>query len=46
MDLRGQVFDPFYVADLTGASSLALEGDQLAITIWKTGQGERVVRKP
>ena len=33
MDLRGQPFDPFYVADLTGASSLALEGDQLAITI-------------
>lgn len=45
MDLRGQVFDPFYVADLTGASSLALEGEQLAITIWKPGQGERVMRK-
>lgn len=45
MDLRGQVFDPFYVADLTGASSVALEDDQLAITIWKTGQGEQVVRK-
>ncbi|HSK92323.1 MAG TPA: pyridoxamine 5'-phosphate oxidase family protein [Euzebyales bacterium] len=45
MDVRGQAFDPFYVADLTSASSLALDGDQLAITIWKPGEGERVVRK-
>lgn len=45
MDLRGQVFDPFYVADLTGASSVALEDGQLAITIWRPDEGERVVRK-
>lgn len=45
MDLRGRVFDPFYVADLTGASSLAIEDGQLAITIWTPGEGERVVRK-
>jgi hypothetical protein len=45
MDLRGRVFDPFYVADLTGASSVAIEDGQLAITIWKPGDGERVVRK-
>lgn len=45
MDLRGEVFDPFYVADLTGASSVAIEDDQLAITIWRPGAGERVVRK-
>jgi hypothetical protein len=45
MDLRGQTFDPFYVADLTGASSIALEDNQLAITIWKPGEGERVERK-
>jgi hypothetical protein len=45
MDLRGQVFDPFYVADLTGASSLAIDDGQLAITIWKPGEGERVERK-
>lgn len=44
-DLRGQRFDPFYVGDLTGASSIALEGGQLAITIWKPGEGEQVVRK-
>jgi nitroimidazol reductase NimA-like FMN-containing flavoprotein (pyridoxamine 5'-phosphate oxidase superfamily) len=45
MDLRGQAFDPFYVADLTGASSVAIEDGQLAITIWRPGEGERVVRK-
>jgi hypothetical protein len=45
MDLRGQVFDPFYVADLTGASSVAIEDGELAITIWRPGEGERVVRK-
>lgn len=45
MDLRGQAFDPFYVADLTGASSVAIEDGQLAITIWRPGEGERVVQK-
>jgi hypothetical protein len=45
MDLRGQVFDPFYVADLTSASSLVIEDGALKITIWKPGQGEHVVRK-
>jgi hypothetical protein len=44
-DLRGQEFDPFYVADLTGASSVAFEDNQLKITIWKPGEGERVVEK-
>lgn len=42
MDLRGQKFDPFYVADLTGASLLQVAGNQLSVTIWKPGQGERV----
>jgi nitroimidazol reductase NimA-like FMN-containing flavoprotein (pyridoxamine 5'-phosphate oxidase superfamily) len=45
MDVRGQKFDPFYVADLTGASSLTIDGGQLIITIWKPGEGERVERK-
>ena len=45
MDLRGQKFDPFYVADLTGASSVEFKDGQLTITIWKPGAGERVVRK-
>jgi len=44
-DLRGQQFDPFYVADLTSASAIELDGNQLVITIWKPGEGERVVRK-
>ncbi|MGH8948275.1 MAG: pyridoxamine 5'-phosphate oxidase family protein [Acidimicrobiia bacterium] len=45
LDLRGQVFDPFYVADLTAASSVAFENGQLSITIWKPGEGERVEQK-
>ena len=45
MDLRGQAFDPFYVAELTSASSIAIEGGQLTITIWKPGEGQRQVRK-
>jgi hypothetical protein len=44
-DLRGQRFDPFYVADLEGASSLVVDGNELVITIWSPGEGERVVRK-
>ena len=45
MDLRGQEFRPFYVGQLTGASSLHVQDGRLTITIWKPGQGERVVRK-
>jgi hypothetical protein len=46
MDLRGQVpFDHLYAADLTSASSIALRGEQLEITIWKRGEPERVVVK-
>ncbi len=45
MDLRGQVFDPFYVADLTGGSSVQFAEGQLTVTIWKPGQGERAVPK-
>jgi len=44
-DLRGQEFSPFYVGDLTSASSIEHQDGSLAITIWKPGQGERVVRK-
>ncbi|MEV6280838.1 pyridoxamine 5'-phosphate oxidase family protein [Nocardia sp. NPDC051832] len=44
-DIRGQEFDHFYVADLSGASCVEATDDQLAITIWKPGEGERVVRK-
>lgn len=45
MDLRGQAFDPFYVADIAGASCLELADNRLAITIWKPGEGERTVHK-
>ena len=45
MDLRDQVFDPFFVADLSGGSSIELIDDQLVITIWRPGEGERTVRK-
>lgn len=44
-DVRGEVFDPFYVADITGASSIELEDNELVITIWRPGEGEKVVRK-
>jgi hypothetical protein len=44
-DLREEKFDPFYVADITSASSLALVDQQLEITIWKPGAPERVVKK-
>jgi hypothetical protein len=40
-DLRGQAFEPFFVADLEGGSSLELEDDQLRLTLWKPGAGER-----
>lgn len=45
MDLRGQRFDPFYVADLTSASSLELRDGRLHITIWKPGEEERTVTR-
>ncbi|MEV0295385.1 pyridoxamine 5'-phosphate oxidase family protein [Nocardia sp. NPDC050710] len=44
-DIRGQEFDHFFVADLTGASTVEVAEDELLITIWKPGEGERVVRK-
>jgi Pyridoxamine 5'-phosphate oxidase len=44
-DLRGEVFDPFYVADITRASAVELVDNQLRITIWRPGEGESVVHK-
>jgi hypothetical protein len=40
-DLRGQAFDPFFVADLEGAASVAFVDGQLTLTTWKPGQGEQ-----
>jgi hypothetical protein len=45
MDLREERFDPFYVSDITSASSIELEENKLKIMIWKPGEGERVVWK-
>jgi Pyridoxamine 5'-phosphate oxidase len=39
-DLRGRQFDPFYVADIAGASSVEFRDGQLTITTWKPGEGE------
>ncbi|MGO4616872.1 pyridoxamine 5'-phosphate oxidase family protein [Nocardia sp. 2YAB30] len=44
-DIRGQEFDHFYVADLIGASTVEVVDNHLDVTIWKPGEGERVVRK-
>ena len=41
MDLRAQRFDPFYVADLTGASTVTFADGPLTITSWRPGEGER-----
>ena len=45
LDLRGQVFEQFYAADLTGASAVEVSGGHMDVTIWKPGEPERVVRK-
>lgn len=44
-DVRGQAFETFYAADLTGASTVTLDNGHLDITIWTPGSAERVVRK-
>ena len=44
-DLRGQEFDTFYAADLTGASAVEVGDGHMDVVIWKPGEPERVVRK-
>ncbi|MFF5036683.1 pyridoxamine 5'-phosphate oxidase family protein [Nocardia salmonicida] len=44
-DIRGQKFDHFYIADLTGASTVEVVDDRLDITVWKPGAGETIVHK-
>ena len=41
LDLRGQHLDPFFVANLSGASALRLDDGKLLITVWKPGHDER-----
>ena len=40
-DIRGEKLDPFYVADITAASSIEIVDGQLTVTSWKPGEGER-----
>lgn len=44
-DLRGQSFEHFYEARLTSGSSVEIVDGRMEVTVWKPGQGERVVRK-
>lgn len=44
LDLRGQDFD-LIGAEITGASSVQVDGGHLDVTVWKPGEPERVVRK-
>ncbi|WP_194828835.1 pyridoxamine 5'-phosphate oxidase family protein [Nocardia sp. XZ_19_231] len=44
-DIRGEKFDHFYIADLTGASTVEVRDDRLDITVWKPGAGETIVQK-
>jgi len=44
-DLRGQTFDHFFEAHITGGSSVEVLDDHLDITMWRAGSSEKVVRK-
>lgn len=41
LDLRGRDIDPFYVADLAGASSVEFVDGRLTIRTWKPGEVEK-----
>jgi general stress protein 26 len=44
-DLRGHEFPQFFAADITGGSAVEVGDGHLAITVWRPGEPERVVRK-
>ena len=44
-DLRGETFEHFFRADVSGASSVEVLDDHLDITTWRAGSAERVTRK-
>jgi len=44
-DLRGEKFDPFYAADITGASAVEIVDGHMEVVIWNPGEPERVVVK-
>ena len=43
MDLRAETLDPFFVADLRGASAISFARRRLAIAVWKPGEGTQTV---
>lgn len=45
MEVSAETFDHFFVADITSASSVAVVGETVRITVWKPGEGETVVEK-
>lgn len=45
LDLRGEPFDDFFAARLTGASSVEVIDDRMDITVWRPGRAERVVQR-
>ena len=44
-DLRGETFDHFFKAHLTGASAVEVGNGHLDVTMWREGSSERVIRK-
>lgn len=45
LDLRGQTFDHFYEAHLTSGAAVEMVDGHMEVTVWKPGEGERVVRR-
>jgi hypothetical protein len=45
LDLRGQVFDHLFAAQLVGAAAVEVGGGHMDVTVWREGGSERVVRK-
>lgn len=45
MELAEEDLDPFLEAEVHSASSVEVRGDHLAITVWRAGEPERVVRR-
>jgi hypothetical protein len=44
-DLRGRKFEHFFAAQVVGAAAVEVSDGHLDITVWKEGEGQRVVRK-
>lgn len=44
-DLRGEKLEPFFAADITGASAVLVGYGHMEVVIWKPGEPERAVVK-